>query len=206
MKRNIIAIVLVMLVILTGCSSDKAHADRFTEEAVEGYVIITDTETEHQYLFYKGGLTQLLPKVEEEASAIVEAGHPFAEEAKYIAKTIWGEARGCSTTEQAAVAWCILNRVDTQDPYYPDNIISVITQPNQFKGYDPDHPVTEEFYNLALDVIDLWMQEDGEGIVAGRVLPSDYLWFSGDGEVNTFRNSYEAPYDTWDWSLISPYD
>ncbi len=30
-----------------------------------------------------------------------------------IAKTIWGEARGTSMTEKAAVAWCILNRVDS---------------------------------------------------------------------------------------------
>ena len=38
-----------------------------------------------------------------------------------IAQLIWGEARGVqSTTEQAAVAWCVLNRVD--DPQFPDTI------------------------------------------------------------------------------------
>ena len=35
------------------------------------------------------------------------------EDADLIAKTVWGEARGCSVTQQAAVAWCILNRVDS---------------------------------------------------------------------------------------------
>jgi len=29
-----------------------------------------------------------------------------------LAKTAYGEARGCSTTQQAAVMWCVLNRVD----------------------------------------------------------------------------------------------
>ncbi len=38
---------------------------------------------------------------------------PDATEVEMIAKTIWGEARGTSMTEKAAVAWCILNRVDS---------------------------------------------------------------------------------------------
>ena len=39
----------------------------------------------------------------------------------------------------------------------------------------------------------------------GRVLPSDYLWFSGDGKHNYFRNAYKGG-ETWDWSLPSPYE
>lgn len=48
-------------------------------------------------------------------------------EATYIAKTLYGEARGCSTTEQAAVVWCILNRADNWDM----DIIDVIAAPGQ---------------------------------------------------------------------------
>ena len=55
-------------------------------------------------------------------------------EAEYIAKAVYGEAGICCTTEQAAVVWCILNRVDSTDPYYPDDIIAVITQTGQFHG------------------------------------------------------------------------
>lgn len=46
--------------------------------------------------------------------------------------------------------------------------------------------------------------KDGE-TDTGRVLPSDYLWFSGDGKHNYFRNAYKGG-ETWDWSLPSPYE
>ena len=58
-----------------------------------------------------------------------------------LAKTVWGEARGCSKTQQAAVVWCVLNRVDSEAPYFPDSIVEVVTQRGQFDGYDPDNPV-----------------------------------------------------------------
>lgn len=233
MKRKILAIALLALVILTvstACSSDvEAEPSRFTYEKAEGVpgglgYIVTDTVTGVQYLYidhgYDGGMVKLEPMPElepepdpeptpepsPEPTGCIIYEHPYAAEAEYIAKTIWGEARGCSTTEQAAVVWCILNRVENPDPYFPDDIISVIVQENQFSGYDPDHPVLKEHYDLALNVIDLWLKEDGFGIVAGRVLPKDYCWFLGNGKTNTYRNAYEAPYDTWDWSLASPYE
>ena len=42
-------------------------------------------------------------------------------------------------------------------------------------------------------------------VEVGRVLPADYLWFSGDGKRNHFRNAYRGG-DRWDWSLPSPYE
>lgn len=212
MKR-ILALILAILP-LAGCAAKPTEAveppPRFTYEIAENVpggsgFIITDTTTGCQYLLVdrgrSGGMVYLEPAAECEPE-----GHPFAEDAKYIAKAIYGEARGCSKTEQAAVAWCILNRVDSEDPYFPDDIISVVTQEKQFDGYDPNHPVTDEFYELAIDVIDLWLKEDGTGIVAGRVLPPEYLWFLGDGKTNTFRDAYLGDFNTWDWSLVSPYE
>ena len=125
--------------------------------------------------------------------------------AEYIAKTVYGEAGICSTTEQAAVIWCILNRTDSIDPFYPENIIAVITQPGQFCGYKEEHPVKPELYELALDVIDRWQREkDGEEDV-GRVLPHEYLFFTGDGTHNYFRTDWRGG-TAWDRSLPSPYE
>ena len=70
-------------------------------------------------------------------------------EAELIAKCVWGEARGCSTTEQAAVMWCILNRVDAGY----GTVTEVITAPYQFTGYRSSNPIDEEIYNLAVDVL-----------------------------------------------------
>ena len=129
----------------------------------------------------------------------------WSAEAEVLAKTVYGEARGCSTTEQAAVVWCVLNRVDDECAFWPDDIIGVATQPEQFHGYYAGHPVTQEHYALALDVIDRWQREKNGEADVGRVLPPEYLYFHGDGEHNHFRTEYTGG-QTWDWSLDSPYE
>lgn len=126
-------------------------------------------------------------------------------EAEYIAKTLYGEARGCSTTEQAAVVWCILNRVDDGSGLWPDDIIGVVTQAHQFAGYSPEHPVLPELYSLALDVLERWQREKAGEDSVGRVLPADYCYFYGDGVHNYFRQEYEGGPD-WDWELETPYE
>lgn len=122
-------------------------------------------------------------------------------EAEYIARTLYGEARGCSATEQAAVVWCILNRADNWDM----DIIDVITAPGQFAGYRASNPVWSELYDLAQDVLARWRRESSGDADVGRVLPREYMWFSGDGVTNIFRDAYRGG-DVWDWSLESPYD
>lgn len=120
-----------------------------------------------------------------------------------IAKAVWGEARGLSKTGQAAVIWCALNRVDSSD--FPDNVIDVITQKNQFSGYKESNPIYEEYVELANDVLTRWTFEQTAVGEVGRVLPKEYMYFCGDGVKNTFRDAYKEPYNTWDWSLESPY-
>lgn len=142
------------------------------------------------------------PEPTEEASTYNLDAYKGA--AKYIAKTIYGEARGCSKTEQAAVVWCILNRVDKKYSGKPKDIIRVITAKHQFTGYKKNNPVKKEHYNLALDVIERWLREkDGETNV-GRVLPREYLYFSGKNGKNVFRTKYKGG-RIWKWSLKSPY-
>lgn len=126
-------------------------------------------------------------------------------DAQYIAKTIWGEARGCPKMEQAAVAWCILNRVDNENPYFPDTISGVVTQPSQFAGYSRSNPVEDELLELAEDVLARWEQEKNGETDVGRVLPEKYLYFGGNGRSNRFRT--QSGYDDiWDWSCENPYE
>lgn len=129
----------------------------------------------------------------------------YKDEIPYIARTVWGEARGCSETEQAAVIWCILNRVDSSIRYMPDNIIDVVTQKHQFLGYVKTFPVTEKIRELVIDVLTRWEMEKTGVKNVGRVLPPEYMWFHGDGRHNHFRDSYRGG-NRWDWSLDSPYE
>lgn len=113
----------------------------------------------------------------------------YSIEAEYIAKTIYGEARGCSPDEQKQIVWCILNRVDSENPYFPDDIIGVIVQPWQFHGYNKNNPVKPDHYEIALDVLAQWEIEKAGGESARNLAP-EYLFFYGDGEHNYFRITY----------------
>lgn len=126
----------------------------------------------------------------------------FDEDAYYIAKTIGVEAPHCSVTEQAAVAWTILNRVD--DVRFPDTVADVVTAPRQF-AYFETTPVREDLYLLALDVLGRWALEAAGEPVVGRVLPREYVYFTGDGRHNHFRVEENRGAE-WDWSLESPYE
>lgn len=121
-------------------------------------------------------------------------------DATALAQTAWGEGGGCRTTEIAAIMWSVLNRVDAWGgtPY------SQCAASGQFYGYSPRNPVDERMYELAVDVLCRWAAERSGRSDVGRVLPADYLWFSGDGTHNYFRNAYRSAY-YWDWSLPSPY-
>ena len=104
-----------------------------------------------------------------------------------VAKMLWGEARGCTRDNQIKCAWVVCNRVD--DERFPDTIRGVLEQPSQFHGYDPSYPVTSELYDVAFDVLTRWSYEK-QGIPVRRELASSFLWFTGDGRENIFREVY----------------
>ena len=119
-----------------------------------------------------------------------------------LAKLMYQECGGVpSDTEKACVVWTVLNRVDE----YGGTIYEVVTAKNQFAYYN-DRPVDDALYQLAKDVLTRWNNEKNGEVNVGRVLPPDYLWFSGDGEHNHFRNAYKGQFSIWDYSLETPYE
>lgn len=119
-----------------------------------------------------------------------------------LARLVYGEARNCDIEGQAAVVWCVLNRMD--DERFPDTIMDVITQQSQFFGYKESYPILPELVEVVEDVLMRYSVERSSGESAGRVLPREYVYFSGDGTANYFTTAY-ASMDVWDWSLRSPY-
>lgn len=123
-------------------------------------------------------------------------------ELQTMAKIVYREARGIpQKSHQAAVIWCILNRLD--DGYWGDDIITVATYPNAF-AWVPDTPVEEEFMDLAIDVVTRWNWEKQGLQDVGRTLPATYLYFTGDGVFNYFTEEWKGT-EYWDWSLPDPY-
>ena len=129
-----------------------------------------------------------------------------------LAKMLYGEARGVGELEtaagvvsgkcqQAAVIWTVLNRYDAG---FADSIKSVVVAPHQYYGYLESNPIDDELLDLAYDVLDRWNNERNGETNVGRVLPSDYMWFHGDGQHNHFRNKYRGG-SRWDWTLGDVY-
>ncbi len=121
-----------------------------------------------------------------------------------LARLIYTEARGVrSKTEQAAVVWVVLNRLDNPNRLQK-TIAEVICAPYQF-DYRPWVPVTDEFKSLATDVLKRWQAErDGQADV-GRVLPPEYQYFEGRGGRNWFSAKWKSG-EFWGWGLASPYE
>lgn len=109
------------------------------------------------------------------------------EDVDAVAKMLWGEARGCTTYNQRQAVWCVCNRVD--DPQFPDSILAVVTQRNQFYGYDESYPVTDELRSIALEVLTKWSAEK-QGATVERELMPGVCFFTGTGAENVFREAY----------------
>lgn len=151
---------------------------------------------------------QVLEPTEEVVAVSEETMPPLFSDADVaaIAKTVYGEALIThSDMEMAAVAWCILNRVDSAEAFFPDTILGVVTQDSQFHGYSDSHPVDPHIEWLVRDVLNRWTLEKAGAEDVGRVLPKDYLYFWGDGRHNHFTTEYHAG-TTWDWSAENPYE
>ena len=94
------------------------------------------------------------PVVKQDAEAVEYPKLYTHEDVIAMAKLLYGEARGVedlyiwdgrvisSEYQRACVIWSVLNRYDAG---WEDSIIDVIAAYKQFHGYDPEHPVEEEF-------------------------------------------------------------
>ena len=106
-----------------------------------------------------------------------------------LAKVLIGESEGVyarSITNCAAVVWCILNRVDIGKRGHTP--IECAIARKQF-AYDRNASVLEHFRELAEDVLGRWLKEKEGEIDVGRVLPKEYIFFTGNGVWNRFRKT-----------------
>lgn len=121
-----------------------------------------------------------------------------------LARLIYTEARGVkSTTEQAAVVWVVLNRLDNPNRLQK-TIADVVTAPHQF-DWRSLVPVLPEFAELAQDVLERWQAEKFGEVDVGRVLPAEYQYFEGWGGRNWFSAEWKSA-EYWGWELPSPYE
>ena len=106
--------------------------------------------------------------------------------AELAGRAIWGEAGGIQDEAQrAAVVWCACNRADVWDMEIGD-VLNV----DAFHGLAIKGEVPEQHVELARDVLARWTLEAEGWQDVGRVLPSRFLYFAGNGVVNLFSTQY----------------
>lgn len=134
-------------------------------------------------------------------------------EAEQLAMLVQLEAGGIpNRDEQAAVVWCVLNRVDDETGRFPDTITEVLLQPGQFYSKPLSIQIDQESLELVYDILFRWYMAsvsegylDRSNVTLGRTIPPDYLFYYGDGKHNHFRREFLDYYDQWDWSYPEVY-
>ena len=187
-----------------------ASFSMFTEETVEPTLLPTPDPTTP--LKVKPILMQIPAPTTEPTLEPTTEPEPVIEtpstEAIMIAKVIFGEARGVkSVTEQACIAWTILNRVDSD--IFQDTIAEVILAPHQF-CYTDRFPTVDDFGRdlvaLAEDVLARWRREKAGETDVGRVLPPEYFYYGAINNRNWFRTDYYDLSTKWYYEWDSPYE
>lgn len=205
-KRNIVNETLILILLMTATSQSLLLLPSNIREKEEGSLTAFAEEPPEVTMHmnsqpYKVDIA-VAPAVEE--TVVIEERYvPPAVDVNAIARTIYGEGRGISSDmEKSAIAWIILNRYDAG---FADSVLGVITAPHQFVGYNPNHPLEDNMVSLATDVLIRHHRETNGEKNVGRIIPTTYLYFHGDGRRNHFRKEYRSR-DYWDWSLDNPYE
>lgn len=202
-----IAVTLCAVCLLVASS---AQAVNLNEEETCKEIAMSTTSVQHISQLATGTVhksIKMAEVVETAEEEVVEAESDYItyfteDDATDLAKVLLRECGGIpSKTEQACVAWCVLNRVDE----YNSSVYAVLREPNQF-AFSESTEVRDDLYELAKDVLCRWNDEKNGIMDSGRVLPQEYTYFHGDGVHNYFRNAFSGNYDTWDYSLESPYE
>ena len=201
MKRKIFALIVAALAVtLAGCKD----AQNWPPQTGAERPVYTGDTTPTPSTENTAEATTAAEKGESEPPSPTEdPWEPDPLDVQYIAITIYGEAGVVpSKARQAAVGWCILNRVD--DPGFPDTIAEVVTAPYQFAGYHAGTTPPERYFDLARDILTRYHREQQGEAEVGRTLPQGWYFFTGDGEENYFTKEWRGT-DTWDWTLPDPY-
>lgn len=97
----------------------------------------------------------------------------------------WGEYSGSDYAQRTAPIWCACNRADAWGL-----TLEEVMHSDAFHGLLTKREVPAEWYDLARETLARWELEKMGYIDVGRTLPSEYLYFGGNGVVNVYRTEY----------------
>lgn len=172
LKRLIICALLFALSMLVGCRAQQGKD--FTRYEAEKAALLEAHAAE-------------LAQVENGHAAELE----LRAEADEVAKVLYGTARYNSEADQRLVVWCIINRVECSN--YPDTVVEVCQQADQWMGYSPDNPVVADLWELA-------NEELARYYTGGhRPLGPEYVFLSWTEDEIVLRDRFEETGRTHYW-------
>ena len=152
---------------VNGQKAQKANDDIAFEAIVQ--------EAENRY-------NNMVAEYEARLNTLIEED-TYNAEAEYIAKLLYGQARYNSPEAQKAIAWLIINRVES--PYYPNSVQEVVEQPSQWMGYNDNNIIEDGLYEIALTAVNDW--HNG----AHRPFSADFLYMVWTSDEITLRTTFE---------------
>lgn len=132
----------------------------------------TSADTPNTYPSWESVLNSAMEAISDELVAIA-------------ALMAWGEYSGTDYAQRTAPIWCACNRADAWGL-----TLEEVMHSDAFHGLLTDREVPEEWYDLARETLARWELEKMGYIDVGRTLPSEYLYFGGNGTVNVYRTEY----------------
>lgn len=128
-----------------------------------------------------------------EELAIVNEEPTIEEEAKWVAKVMYGMVQTHSEDAQRAVVWCIINRVESSQ--FGSTIKEVCDNPSQWMGYSSDNPVLQDLYDVALETLRMWHEH---GI---RPVSNDFVFLDWSRDSITLLTTYGVNSTTRKWQV-----
>ena len=132
----------------------------------------TSADTPNTYPSWESVLNTAMEAIPDEL--VAEAAH-----------LAWGEYSGTDYAQRTAPIWCACNRADAWGL-----TLDEVMHSDAFHGLLTEREVPTEWYDLARETLARWELEKMGYIDVGRTLPSEYLYFSGNGVVNVYRTEY----------------
>lgn len=110
--------------------------------------------------------------------------NPDAVSLAILADTV--AARGSDEVKKI-IMWIVINRVEDTSHGYGGTLQEEISRPKQWQSYDPNSYYLEHTYDLAVEVLDAWNNNEA------RPIYNDMLWFrlNRDNSI-TIRNQFSA--------------
>lgn len=131
---------------------------------------------------YRDGLNILKSQQDALNTAMEAIPDELVAEAALLA---WGEYSGSDYAQRTVPIWCACNRADAWGL-----TLDEVMHSDAFHGLLTEREVPAEWYDLARETLARWELEKLGYIDVGRTLPSEYLYFSGNGVVNVYRTEY----------------